>query len=128
MRAIFGGKSLGNQAIAGVRKLTEEVEVKYHKATKVMKEDIYVDNILPEAQETKNDCQELTRDLEAALAIGGMSVNGFRFSGSDPNPELETDGSLVGVAGMRWNSKDDQIQIDMSKKLNFSKKIRGEKV
>ena len=129
MRVIFGGKSSGNLAIGGVRKIafTEFVKKHFPRAVKVLLEDIYVDDILPEGQATKEDCASLADEIDGALAVGGMSIKGVTFSGSDPEPDLSSDGTSIGIAGMRWHSKIDKLQLDSSDQLNFSKKIRGKK-
>ena len=126
-RVIYGGKSSGNLAIGGVKKLAKQAHLDYPKAAKVLEEDIYVDDILPAGQESHEACEALADELTAAVAMGGLSLKGFTFSGCPPDPDLTEDGQSIHVAGMKWFSEDDILQLDLCGKLNFSKKIRGKK-
>ena len=126
-RVIFGGRSSGNLAIDGVKKLARQVAEKYPKAAQVLEKDIYVDDVLPAGQESLEDCEKLADELTAAVGVGGLCLKGFTFSGRSPDPSLTEDGQSIHVAGMKWVSKDDDLQLNLCGKLNFSKKIRGKK-
>ena len=56
-----------------------------------------------------------------------MSVKGVTFSGSDPDPNLSSDGVSIAVGGLRWYSKSDHLQLSVPGELNFSKKVRGKR-
>ena len=127
MRVIIGGRSSGGLAIAGVRKLANLIEKEFPIAARILREEIYVDDVLPKGQDSKEDCLEVADEIEGGLALGGMGVKGFTFSGKDPNPELSSDGESIGVAGMRWYSKSDELKLSMNGMLNFSPKLRGKK-
>ena len=87
---MWGGRSAGNLAIAGVKKIASSEPVKEHfpRGSKTLIEEIYVDDILPEGQASKEDCQSLADEISGALATGGMSVKGVTFSGSNIKPGL----------------------------------------
>ena len=126
-RIIYGGKASSSIAISGVRKLADLIEDDYPNAAKILRDEIYVDDILPEGLETKENCYETAAKIECGLAQGGMRVRGFTFSGENPDENLSPDGESVSVAGMQWFSKDDELKLKIGDKLNFSDKHRGKK-
>ena len=65
-------------------------------------------------------------EMEISLGKGGFGLKGFTFSGSDPPESLTKDGISIGVGGLIWYPKSDEISIDVSE-LNFAKKQRGKK-
>ncbi|MCH2406211.1 MAG: A17 family peptidase, partial [Nitrosopumilus sp.] len=66
-------------------------------------------------------------ELSIVLKRGGFGLKGFTFSGKAPSKDLSTDGESVTVAGMKWFSECDELQLDIGP-LNFAKKYRGKKV
>ena len=95
IRVIFGVRSSGNIAISAIRKLAKLIGDVYPGAAKVLLEQIYVDDVLPEGQENLGDCHALADELTVAVESGGLSLKGFTFSGSSPNPELSEDGESI---------------------------------
>ena len=65
-------------------------------------------------------------ELEIVLNRGGYTLKGITFSKYDPPESLTDDGSSIGVAGMKWYSKEDEISLNIGE-LNFAKKLRGKK-
>ena len=64
--------------------------------------------------------------IEVVLRKGGFALKGFTFSNHDPPDHLSKDGKSIGVGGLIWHPKHDEISIDVSE-LNFAKKQRGKK-
>lgn len=81
--------------ISGLKKLAKEVATLFPKGTNVLIEEIYVDDILPAGQASKEDCIELAAEIEGAVHMGGLKVKGFTFSGEKPYPDLSKDGPEV---------------------------------
>ena len=124
--AIYGVKSSGNQAERGLRETANASKEQYPEANEVIQKDVYVDDCLsgePSAEETHIRADELM----VMLKKGGFNLKGFTFSGEPPISKLTEDGECVKVAGLRWFSVKDELQLDVSN-VNFSKKVRGKKV
>ena len=64
--------------------------------------------------------------MEIILSRGGFGLKGFTFSGSDPPEPLTKDGKSIGVGGLVWYPKADEISVDVSE-LNFARKQRRKK-
>ena len=93
----------------------------------MLKDEIYVDDVLPEGKATHEECLRLADELTAALAVGGLSLKGCTFSGHLPEPELTSDGKTIMITGMKWSSAPDYLQLNTADKLNYSRKVRGKK-
>ena len=65
-------------------------------------------------------------ELVIVLMHGGFRLKGFTFAGLDPPKSLTEDGKSIGVAGMKWFSRDDVLSLDVNP-LDFSKRIRGKR-
>ena len=79
---------------------------------------------------TENSCDSLFQhadELSLVLRRGGFGLKGFTFSGSAPLASLSENGESINVAGIKWFSKRDELQLDFSD-LNFSKKVKGKKM
>ena len=66
----------------------------YPEASKVILNDIYVD-----------DCMSVTDEVKISLEPGGFTLKGFTFAGSDPGVHLSTDGKSINVGGLKWYSQ-----------------------
>ena len=58
---------------------------------------------------------------------GGFCLKGFTFSGSKPLKDLSDNGKSINVAGMKWYSEMDLLQLYVSP-LDFAKRVRGKKM
>ena len=57
---------------------------------------------------------------------GGFTLKGFTFSGEDPDVNLSGEQKYITVGGLKWDSKEDFLMLNINE-LNFAKKIRGRK-
>uniref|UniRef100_A0A7M6DQR2 Peptidase aspartic putative domain-containing protein n=1 Tax=Clytia hemisphaerica TaxID=252671 RepID=A0A7M6DQR2_9CNID len=101
---IYGVRSSGNQSERGIRQTSSLSKEEFNDQTSKQRAD----------------------QMEIALSRGGFGLKGFTFSGDDPPASLTKDGESIGVGGLIWYPKSDQIAIDVTE-LNFAKKHRGKK-
>ena len=120
---IYGVKSSGNQAERALRLTAEHYKSEYQKVNEIIQNDVYVDDCLS-GQNSLEESHERADELQIVLMHGGFRLKGFTFAGLDPPKSLSEDGQSVGVAGMKWFSRDDELSLDISA-LDFSKRIRG---
>ena len=122
---IYGVQSSGNQSERGIRQTSSLSKEEFPEVDRIVNEDLYVDDCMSgevDDQTSKRRADE----IEIALSRGGFGLKGFTFSGEDPPASLTKDGESIGVGGLIWYPKSDQISIDVTK-LNFAKKTRGKK-
>ena len=117
--AIFGVRSSGNVAEAGVRKTAELIKDRFPKAHHTIMNHLYVDDCLS-GDNSQSEAEELAGQLTVGMMKGGYVFKYFIFSGEDPPPESSTDGVSVVVGGIRWFPREDVISLNIPK-LNFSK-------
>ena len=122
---MYGVRSSGNQAERGLRLTAELQKEEYPRVNEVVQEDIYVDDCAS-GENTFEDRNRVTKDLNAVLKRGGFKLKGITLSGSDPPEHLTEDGMSMNVGGMRYFSKQDELAFNLSE-LNFAKKKRGKK-
>ena len=122
---IYGVKSSGNQAERALRLTAEHFKSQYGHVNEIIKNDVYVDDCLS-GQESTDESFQRADELELVLMHGGFNLKGFTFSGFDPPKVLSEDGTSIGVAGMKWFSKDDKISLDIGPP-DFSKRTRGQR-
>ena len=123
--AIFGVRSSGNVAEAGVRKTAELIKDRFPKAHYTIMNELYVDDCLS-GDNSQSEAEQLADQLTVGMMKGGFVFKYFIFSGRDPPAESTTDGVSVVVGGVRWFPKEDVISLNIPK-LGFSKKKRGRK-
>ena len=120
---IYGVKSSGNQAERRLRETAKMHQDKYPEVNRVIAEDVYVDDCIS-GNPTIDAMLHCIGEIEQVLPHGGFTLKGVTISGSNPPPSLTADGQTVSVAGLKWQSKEDVISLDI-KPLNFGKKYRG---
>lgn len=86
-------------------------------------ENVYVDDAA-QAEDTLDECHEVTQGMDFALELASMSVKAYTFSGSRPSDLVSADGESVGVLGYTWWPVKDVITIAV-KDLTFGKPVRG---
>ena len=123
---IYGVKSSGNQAERGLRMTADLSKTEFPDVNKVIQEDIYVDDCISGVA-SEGQLYKRADELSIVLMRGGFCLKGFTFSGSKPLKELSDDGESINVAGMKWYSETDLLQLDVSP-LNFAKRVRGKKM
>ena len=123
---IYGVKSSGNQAERGLRMTATLLKNEYPEVHQIVTKDIYVDDCL--TGESSNELLHQRADeLSLVLMKGGFSLKGFTFSGSKPLTQLSDDGESIHVAGLKWHSENDFLQLDVGP-VDFSKRVRGKRV
>ena len=122
---IYGVKSSGNQAEHGLRETARLSKEDYPEINEIVNKDIYVDDCITGDMSEKHAMKHAD-ELEIVLNRGGYTLKGITFSKYDPPESVTDDGSSIGVAGMKWYSKEDKISLNIGE-LNFAKKLRGKK-
>ena len=122
---IYGVKSSGNQAEYGLRETARLSKEDYPEINEIVNKDVYVDDCITGEMSEKH-AMKRADELEIVLNRGGYTLKGITFSNHDPPESLTDDGISIGVAGMKWYSKEDKISLNIGE-LNFAKKLRGKK-
>ena len=122
---IYGVRSSGNQAEYGIRETANIFKEDYPEVNLIVQKDTYVDDCMS-GEQSVDLAYQRADELTLVLRKGGFGLKGFTFSGEPPLPSLSENGKCINVAGMKWNSEDDELQLDIGE-LNFSKKQRGKK-
>ncbi|MEM7375622.1 MAG: hypothetical protein AAF587_43925 [Bacteroidota bacterium] len=122
---IYGVRSSGNQAEHALREVARLSSDLMPEASKIILNDIYVDDCVSGAESIKLAHQR-AQELEHVVNKGGFQLKGIVISGEDPPETMSEDKESVIVAGMKWFPKSDVISLNISE-LNFGRKIRGKK-
>ena len=126
MRVIYGAVSSGNQAERGIRETARLQESDYPEVKEIVHKKCYVDDCMS-GEADKETAYQRADEMALVLKRGGFNLKGFTFSGEDPPSHLTEDGESVKVAGVRWYSKSDELQLDVGD-VNFARRRRGKKV
>ena len=122
---IYGIKSSGNQAERGLQETAELFKEDYPEVASIVATDIYVDDCMP-GEISQDRVFQRADELALVLKRGGFNLKGFTFSGKPPLQSLSGSSDSINVAGMKWNSDEDVLYLDV-KELNFTQKKRGKK-
>lgn len=120
----FGDKPAPAMAQIALRKTAEESQNSHPQAAKVLKDNVYMDDIC-DSVDTVEKAQKLTKDLDEVLEKGGFTVKGW-VSNEVPNNHLEEEGMKIlqgeaeeKVLGVAWNNTSDmftfKVKADLSK-------------
>ena len=123
---IYGVKPSGNQLQAGLGLLGDfciEQFPQYKEGALAVVNNTYVDDNLSPA-DGPSEARELAKGIDFTLALGGLSVKAYTFSGEQPSPEVSADGKSVGLVGLLWEPEQDTIKLDI-KDLFLGKIKRG---
>ena len=120
---IYGMKCSGNQAGRALTLLADKMKEIYPKAAEIVKKETYVDDNMG-GDATIEKAKETTDDMKKLLRHGNFKFKGVVFSGEDPPDDLTEDGESVKVAGLKWLSKKDLIQLCVGE-FSFEKKKHG---
>ena len=116
-------KSSGNQAERALRLTADLSKDEYSEVNMIVQNDTYVDDCM--SGEISQDLNfQRADELSLVLRRGGFSLKGFTFSKKDPPENLTEDNKSINVAGMKWFSKEDYLQLDIGE-LNFAKRCKG---
>ena len=122
---IYGVRPSGNQAEYGLRKVAELSSGEFPEASKVIRDDIFVDDCFT-GERTVRLANKRSDEIELIVNKGGYKLKAVTISGQDPTTDVSDDGKSLIVAGLRWFPKDDMISLNIGE-LNFSKNQRGKK-
>lgn len=117
-RLIFGLKTAGYLAIRCLHQLAEDESTKFPKASRVLKRDLYVDDVLTGA-DTIEETVELRQELSSILKAGGFNIRQFASNSSkilktipeaNVNLQLQSgEDATLKTLGVHWNSAQDAI-------------------
>ena len=113
---IYGVKSSGNQAERGLRETTKLSKAEHPEVSEIIN-DVLVDDCIS-GGESISAVHDRADEMEVVLNKGGFSLKGFTFSNQNPPKHLTKDGESIGVGGLIWYSKQDEVSLNVSE-LNF---------
>ena len=123
---IYGVKHAGNATTSGFEKTADYAMEHTPEDTEgalVVKDHTYMDDSM-KAEDTPGDCRRIAGQMVRVMAIGGMKIKDFTFSGTVPSDKVSADGKTVGVLGYYWWSMEDEISLNI-KDLFIGKAKRG---
>ncbi|XP_066910448.1 uncharacterized protein [Clytia hemisphaerica] len=122
---IYGIKSSGNQSEFALRRIAEMNSQEYPEVNQIIQKDVYVDDCIT-GTDTKEEAYKRADELQIVTSKGAFNLKGITISGENPPSHLTEDGISVGVGGMKWFSKSDELSLSIPD-LNFAPKRRGKK-
>ncbi len=117
-RVNYGDRPAGCIAIAAVREMASRFGEGRKKAAWFLKNRTYVDDATRGAS-TLEAAKQVSQDMEDILENRGFRFKETIMSGDS----LGEDGELRKVLGLRWDTKQDEIRVDI--KLNYGEKVKG---
>ena len=124
LRAWYGVRSTGNQAMFAISQLAADAEEERDQAAKALQEDLYVDD-LQSGADSENEIDKIIEDMRYILNGGDFGNKFICKSGHKPCEKASADGEIVKLLGYNWRPEEDTFSISMSD-LDFSpKKSRG---
>ena len=120
----FGDKPAPAMAQIALRKTAEESEESYPEAAKVLKEDVYMDDIC-HAVDSLTEAKKIAADLDNVLKKGSFSVKkwssnkplGTSEDDSDGEMRVFPSGNEEKVLGIVWNCKTDTLSLKVKSDL-----------
>ena len=127
-RVSFGDKPSGTIATVALRKTAEMGADKYPKASQVIKENTYMDDII-ESVPTKEKATKLAKDIETLLDEGNFKLKKWIFT-HDRTDLLKTvpndkSSTMEKVLGVVWNPVQDEFVYKMNLQTTSKKKQNG---
>jgi hypothetical protein len=117
-RVNYGDRPAGCIAIAAVRETADRFGTGRETAAWFLKNRTYVDDATGGAGSLE-EARRVSQDMEDILENGGFRFKETVMAG-DP---LEEGGELRKVLGLRWDTQEDKICVDI--KLNYGEKVKG---
>ena len=117
-RVNFGDKPSGTIAIAALRKTADMYEAEYPEASRTIKDNSYVDDILDSVKDVKQ-AKSVTNDIDTVLANGNFFVKEWHISHDEQKENDEhirkvrphRDEKHERVLGMVWNQHEDILSF-----------------
>ena len=124
LRAWYGVRSTGNQAMFAISKLAAEAEEQRAQAAQALEEDLYVDDLETGANSV-SELDKIIEDMRYILNGGDFDNKFICKSGEKPCEKASADGEVVKLLGYNWRPEEDTFALSMSD-LDFSpKKAKG---
>jgi hypothetical protein len=117
-RVNYGDRPAGCIAIVAVRETADRFGKGKETAAWFLKNRTYVDDATGGAS-SMEEAKKVSQDMEDILENGGFRFKETVMAG-DP---LEEGGELRKVLGLRWDTQEDKICVDI--KLNYGEKVKG---
>ena len=106
--------------------LAEYIRPRNPRLAELLLEGRFVDD-LGDSDKDLETVQNLIKAADELFESVGWSVKGYSVSGSNPHPDVTTDGVSVDVGGMTWYPLIDCVAVKIPP-LHFGKKSRGKLV
>ena len=123
---IYGVKHAGNATTSGFEKTADyglEVMPEAAEGAMVIKENMYMDDSM-KALPTPEDCRRVAGQMVAILALCGIKIKDFTYSGTAPSDKVSADGKTAGVLGYLWWPVEDLMSVNV-KDLYIGKVKKG---
>ena len=122
---LYGVRSSGNQAEKALRMTADFSKDTHPEVYRIIHEDLYADDCLSGCQDF-DEAYELADGMEEVLEKTKFYTKGFSFSKRAPNPEISKDGESINVAGYKWFTEKDKVQLNI-KPITFPRTMREKK-
>ena len=120
---IFGVRAVSALSEKAIIMLAEYIRPRNPRLAELLLEGRFVDDLGDSDKDLKT-VQNLIKAADELSASVGWSVKGYSVSGSNPHPDVTTDGVSVDVGGMTWYYLIDCVPV-MKPPIHFGKKFRG---
>lgn len=120
---IYGVKCVAAQSEFALEELANSIEDAFPEIALLLRLCRYVDDI-GDSKTSLEDCKKITEEADEVLGSVGLNVKGWTYSSEDPPEKVSKDGISIGVAGMKWTSKLDAVEVKIPP-LHFGKRVRG---
>ena len=117
----YGGRPAAAFAGLALTKTTEMSKEEFPKVNKLIKDDIFVDDMTT-STDKREDATQLMLDTESVLEMGGFKVKEWITSGSKGSHDVNKS-TLCGeekILGMLWNPEEDNFRFEIC--INFEAK------
>ncbi|XP_056094778.1 uncharacterized protein LOC130073406 [Rhinichthys klamathensis goyatoka] len=127
-RVVFGVSPSPFLLAATVRKHLKEYEDQLPEVVKIIKESLYVDDLISSASDVEN-AFSITTGAREIMSAAGMDLckwttncaalkEKWKTTMSEPSEETETHGSVLKVLGLVWRTKTDEFVFDLTALLD----------
>ena len=120
---IWGVKCVSAQSECSIIKLAEYVRELNPRLAELLLESRFVDD-LGDSEIDIETLKKLIDEADKLFSMVGLACKGWSFSGSPPPTEVAEEGGLVSIAGTKWRTELDLLEVPLPP-LHFSKKLRG---
>ena len=120
---IFGVRAVSALSETAILALAGLVAKVKPRVAEMVRESRFVDD-LADSDKDKETIEKLKKDADEAFESVGLKCKGWSQSGSNPHPDVTSDGTNVDVGGVQWCPALDVISVKIPP-LHFGKKSRG---